>query len=86
MSNQLDPKNKKDLQAITQAAAKTIKTEADLNEFRQMLTKITDEAARKVVYLAITDASKKWTMPIHHWKIALNRFMIDFEDRLINHV
>ncbi|GJL82633.1 MAG: IS256 family transposase [marine bacterium B5-7] len=46
----------------------------------------TDEAARKVVYLAITDASKKWTMPIHHWKTALNRFMIDFEDRLIDHV
>ena len=36
--------NKKELQAIAQAAAKNIKTEADLNEFRQMLTKITVEA------------------------------------------
>ena len=37
--------NKKDLQAIAQSAAKNIKTEEDLNEFRQMLTKITVEAA-----------------------------------------
>ncbi len=37
--------NKKDLQAIAQAVAKNIKTESDLNEFRQMLTKITVEAA-----------------------------------------
>jgi len=42
----------------------------------------TDEAAKKVVYLAIMDASKKWTMPIRNWKSALNRFMIEFEDRL----
>ncbi len=27
-------------------------------------------------------ASKKWTMPIRNWKTALNRFMIEFEDRL----
>ncbi len=37
--------NKKELQAVAQAAAKSIKTEADLNEFRQMLTKITVETA-----------------------------------------
>ena len=37
--------NKKELQAIAQAAAKNIKTEEDLNEFRAMLTKITVEAA-----------------------------------------
>ena len=41
-----------------------------------------DDSARKVVYLAIIDASKKWTMPIRNWKAALNRFMIEFEDRL----
>ena len=46
----------------------------------------TDEAAKKVVYLAIRDASKKWTMPIRNWKAALNRFMILFEDRLVNYV
>ena len=37
--------NKKEQQVIEQAADKNIKTEADLNEFRQMLTKITVEAA-----------------------------------------
>ncbi|RJG51426.1 IS256 family transposase [Motilimonas pumila] len=42
----------------------------------------TDDSARKVIYLAIMDASKKWTMPIRNWKAALNRFMIEFEDRL----
>lgn len=41
-----------------------------------------DDSARKVVYLAIEAASKKWTMPIRNWKTALNRFMIEFEDRL----
>jgi len=42
----------------------------------------TDNSAMKVVYLAIESASKKWTMPIHHWKAALNRFMIEFPDRM----
>lgn len=44
-----------------------------------------DEAASKVVYLAIQNASKKWTMPIRNWKPALNRFMIEFEDRLTSY-
>ena len=34
----------------------------------------TEKSALKVVFLAITDASKKWTMPIQNWKPALNRF------------
>ena len=46
----------------------------------------TDDSAKKVVYLAIMDASKKWTMPIRNWKTALNRFMIMFEDRLKEYV
>lgn len=45
-----------------------------------------DESAKKVVYLAIMDASKKWTMPIRDWRPALNRFMIEFEERLIEFV
>jgi len=45
-----------------------------------------DESAKKVVYLAIQQASKKWTMPIRNWKAALNRFMIEFEDRLTDHI
>lgn len=30
-----------------------------------------DDSARKVVYLAIMDASKKRTMPIRNWKLAV---------------
>jgi putative transposase len=41
-----------------------------------------DDSAKKVIYLAVQEASKKWTMPIRNWKSALNRFMIEFEDRL----
>ena len=46
----------------------------------------TDDSARKVIYLAIQDASKKWTMPIRNWKSALNRFMIEFEERLTDFI
>lgn len=46
----------------------------------------TDDSAKKVVYLAIEAASKKWTMPIRNWKMALNRFMIEFEDRLAEYI
>jgi putative transposase len=45
----------------------------------------TDDSVFKVVWLAIKDASKKWTMPIQNWKQAMNRFMIEFGDRLGNH-
>jgi transposase-like protein len=41
-----------------------------------------EESALKIVYMAIHEASKKWTMAIHHWKQALNHFAIMFEGRL----
>jgi len=41
-----------------------------------------DEAATKVVFLAIQAASKKWTMPIQNWKLAMNRFIIEFKEQL----
>ncbi len=41
-----------------------------------------DRSALKVVYLAIEQAAKKWTMPVQDWKQALNRFAIQFEGRL----
>jgi putative transposase len=40
------------------------------------------ESALKLVYLAIHEASKRWTLPIKGWKAALNHFAILFEDRL----
>jgi transposase-like protein len=41
-----------------------------------------EESALKIVYMAIREASKKWTMPIRNWKAALNHFAIQFECRL----
>lgn len=41
-----------------------------------------DEALLKLYYLALKNISKKWTMPIRDWKAALNRFTIQFEDRM----
>jgi transposase-like protein len=38
-----------------------------------------DESVFKMLYLAIDRIAKKWTMPIHHWKVAMNRFMIEFD-------
>ena len=41
-----------------------------------------DQSAMKIIWLAIQAASKKWTMPLHHWNLALNRFMIEYQGRL----
>lgn len=40
-----------------------------------------DQSALKVIYLAIQKASQKWTMPLHDWRAAMNRFTIEFEGR-----
>ncbi|SET55052.1 putative transposase [Thorsellia anophelis DSM 18579] len=45
-----------------------------------------EDSVKKVVYLAIEAASKKWTMPIRNWKQAMSRFMIEFGDRLTDHL
>ena len=41
-----------------------------------------EESAPKLVFMAIREASQKWTMPLHHWKQALNHFAILYEDRM----
>jgi putative transposase len=40
------------------------------------------ESAVKLIWLAISEAAKKWTMPIVGWKQALNHFAVLFEGRL----
>lgn len=40
------------------------------------------DSAMKLIYMAIHEASKKWTMPIPKWKEALNHFAIMFEGRM----
>jgi transposase-like protein len=45
---------------------------------KNRLTFSTDDAIFKILYLAIRNASKKWTMPIKNWGQALNQFAIEF--------
>lgn len=45
----------------------------------------TDESLIKLFYLALMNISKRWTMPLRDWKAALNRFTIQFEDRMVNY-
>jgi putative transposase len=42
----------------------------------------TDEAAIKLLYLALKNLMKKWTMPIHDWATAVNQFSIIFDGRI----
>ena len=44
-----------------------------------------DDALLKLFYLALSNISQKWTMPIRDWKAALTRFTIQFEDRMMQH-
>lgn len=46
----------------------------------------TDDSVKKVIYLAIQAASKKWSMPIQNWRLAMSRFIIEFGDRLSDHL
>ncbi len=39
-----------------------------------------EDVVLKSVFLAIKEATKKWTMPITNWGIILNQFNIIFED------
>jgi putative transposase len=41
-----------------------------------------DEAASKLLFLALRNAEKKWLMPARTWKSAMNQFQIHFEGRL----
>ncbi len=42
----------------------------------------TDDAVMKILYLALHQISKKWTMPIRDWKAAMGQFMIMYSDRI----
>lgn len=41
----------------------------------------TEQAVRKLLYLATMDITKKWTAPIQNWPLILNQLAIRFEDR-----
>jgi len=42
----------------------------------------TEDAALKLLFLALQRAEKKWTMPIHNWRAALNYFSLLWPDRM----
>ena len=39
-----------------------------------------DDAVKKMVYLALMEIEKKWTMPITNWGLIMNQFMLIFEN------
>jgi transposase-like protein len=42
-----------------------------------------DQALLKLMYLVIQNISKKWTMPIHNWGMAVSQLYIKFGDRVL---
>jgi putative transposase len=62
------------IESINMSLRKVIKTRASFPS---------DEAVIKLFYLALNNISKKWTMPLREWQAALNRFTMQFEDRLL---
>ncbi len=63
------------LESVNRSIRKIIKTRGSFPH---------DDSLNKLLYLAIQNISKKWTMPIRNWKAALNRFSIMFEERMPN--
>ena len=69
---------------------KVIYTTNTIESLNMSLRKVTknrgsfpnDESMLKLLYLALNNIAKKWTMPIRDWKAALNRFFILFCDRM----
>jgi len=42
----------------------------------------TDQAALKLLYMALQNITKRWTMPVRDWGQALNQLAIKFEHRV----
>jgi len=42
----------------------------------------TDDSVMKSVYLAVREATKKWSMPIKNWGIILNQLLIIYKERV----
>ena len=41
----------------------------------------TDDAATKLIWLALRNITADWRRPVHHWRAAMNQFAILYEDR-----
>lgn len=75
--------------AYPYSVRRLIYTTNTIEGFHRQLRKVTktktayptDDALRKIIYLAIQDISKKWTMPLREWKQCVSQLVIYFEDR-----
>ena len=75
--------------AYPEAVRKIIYTTNAIESLNMSLRKIiknrghfpSDDAATKLLYLALRNVAKKWTMPLRPWKQALNQFAVLFQDR-----
>jgi transposase-like protein len=78
--------------AYPQEVRKIIYTTNAIESLHMRLRKIvknrghfpSDEAATKLLFLALRNIVKKWTMPQHAWRQAANQFAIVFGDRFTN--
>jgi putative transposase len=61
------------IESLNMSLRKVIKTRASFPN---------DEAAFKLLYLALRNIAKKWTMPIRNWSQAMQAFSIIFEGRV----
>lgn len=61
------------IESLNMSLRKVIKTRASFPN---------DEAAFKLLYLALRNAAKKWTMPVPHWSRAMQAFAIIYEGRV----
>lgn len=76
--------------AFPQEIRKVIYTTNAVESLNSNVRKITnnrksfpdDDAAIKLLYLCLQNASKKWKMPIRDWNMAINQFAIHFEGRV----
>jgi putative transposase len=61
------------IEALNRQLRKTLKTRGAFPS---------EEAALKLLFMALQQAQKKWTMPIHNWRAALNYFTILWPERM----
>jgi len=65
------------IESINRSLRKVLKTKGSFPN---------DDSVMKILYLAMRNISRKWTMPIRNWGLALNQFGIIFEERLEDHL
>jgi len=76
--------------AYSEEIRKVIYTTNAIESLNSSLRKVTknrnsfpnDESAIKLIYMALENIMKKWTMPIRNWPLAVHQFAIRFGDRV----